>query len=143
MQNKVMPLQPCVLWNMQVVEAQLQPDVANQYVSMEGGYALNIADAAEQRAASVASTIGIVTDDARQHRRPQYPPADKRLLFSAKETVALQRIPFRPLILTHNSPRFLFDGYTAGGLLGHFYIGVLTAHRANGVTTGRRFTCGT
>ena len=56
-----------------------------------------------------------------------YPPADKTLIWSAEECRRLERCGFRPLVVAYNEPRFLFDFHSAGGLLGHLYIGLSTA----------------
>lgn len=78
------------------------------------------------------SGIGVIapndaySGNGRLHRRPLYPPADRSLLFTPDELAQLERCPFRPLVLAYNEPRFLFDFHSAGGLLGHLYIGLTT-----------------
>lgn len=69
--------------------------------------------------------IGVVQDDARLHRRPLYPPADRSLIWNAEEVQTLERYSFRPLILSYMAPRFLFDFHSAGGLLGHLRFGLV------------------
>ena len=66
-------------------------------------------------------------DDARQHRRPLFPPADRHLLFGPQELPALGRMSFRPLVLAYNAPRFLLDLHLAGGLMGHLRLGLVPA----------------
>ena len=61
-------------------------------------------------------------DDPRLHRRPLYPPAERRFLWSEVELERLPRMSFRPLVLAYNAPRFVFDFHTAGGLLGHLRL---------------------
>ena len=60
----------------------------------------------------------------RFRRRPLFPPADKTLVWTADELPKLERCGFRPLVLAYNEPRFLFDFHSAGGLLGHLYVGL-------------------
>ncbi len=69
---------------------------------------------------------GTPTDNPRLHRRPLYPPADRTMLFSPDELKKVERCGFRPLVLAYNEPRFLFDFHSAGGLLGHLFIGLKT-----------------
>ena len=68
--------------------------------------------------------LGVVQDDARQHRRPLFPPAERSLVWSAEEVVQRERTPFRPLILPANEPRLIVDLDSAGGLSGHGMIGL-------------------
>jgi hypothetical protein len=65
--------------------------------------------------------------NARLHRRPLFPPADKTLVWTAEELRSLERYGFRPIVLAYNEPRFLFDFHSAGGLLGHLQVGLTSA----------------
>ena len=96
-----------------------QPGV---YVPVSGGWQLSIP--AQPSGIDPASTIGVVQGNARLHRRPLYPPADKTLLWNDAERAKMECCGFRPLVLAYNEPRFLFDYHGGGGLLGHLYLGL-------------------
>ncbi|MCL4692817.1 MAG: DUF4450 domain-containing protein, partial [Candidatus Hydrogenedentes bacterium] len=101
------------------------PDTANCYLPIEGGWSLRISGRDIESAALPESTIGVVQDNSRLHRRPLYPPADRSLIWNEEERVKLQRCGFRPLVLAYMEPRFLFDFHSAGGLLGHLRVGLV------------------
>jgi hypothetical protein len=102
---------------------------ANCYQPIPGGWEITISS--QLNAPTPANNrLGVVQGNARLHRRPLYPPADKSLIWSGQELTKLERYGFRPLVLAYNEPRFLFDFHSAGGLLGHLRIG-LTCGRAN------------
>ena len=61
---------------------------------------------------------------ARLDRRPLFPPADKSMILDADGLKKTERYGFRPIIVAYNEPRFLFDLYSAGGLMGHLYVGL-------------------
>src|ERR1041384_141376 len=69
--------------------------------------------------------------DPRLHRRPLYPACERTMLFTPDELKKLERVPFRPLVLAYNEPRFLFDYHSAGGLLGHLMLGLTSADGAS------------
>ena len=88
-------------------------------------------------------TTGAVPDNARLHRRPLYPPADRTLVWTEEDLAGRQpypgcglphdllerrRIPFRPMILAANEPRFVVDLDSAGGLSGHLLLGLSLDH---------------
>ena len=121
-------------------------DVADCYLPVEGGWRIRItADPAALRL-KPGEAIGVVGEDdgrhchkvwghgvpspipdpegPRMHRRPLYPPADRTLVWSKEELAKRERIPFRPLILAANEPRFLIDLDSAGGLSGHLLLGL-------------------
>jgi len=91
---------------------------------VEGGWRIRISPGDAAAALEPGSRIGVVQDDPHLHRRPLFPPADKTLLWDAAQLEQIQRCAFRPLVLAYNVPRFLFDFHSAGGLLGHLFIGV-------------------
>ncbi|MDX9972223.1 MAG: DUF4450 domain-containing protein [FCB group bacterium] len=95
--------------------------VVNLYTPSEGGYSLHIGQG--QRPAP-ACEIGIARDEVRIHRRPLYPPSDRRMIWTDEQLAQIPRSTFRPLVVAYNEPRFLFDYHSAGGLLGHLYIGI-------------------
>ncbi|GMV92851.1 MAG: hypothetical protein AMXMBFR82_26290 [Candidatus Hydrogenedentota bacterium] len=101
------------------------PDTTNCYLPIEGGWSLRISGRDIVSAALPESTIGVVQDNSRLHRRPLYPPADRSLIWNEDERVKLQRCGFRPLVLAYMEPRFLFDFHSAGGLLGHLRVGLV------------------
>lgn len=100
--------------------------VADCYTPIKGGWHIRItADKSVTRLAP-DSRIGVVSPntDARMDRRPLYPPADRRMIWSGDQLVKMDRYTFRPLVVAYNAPRFLFDYHSAGGLLGHLFIGL-------------------
>lgn len=94
------------------------------YEPIPGGWEIRIPGTATTPTLDPASRIGVVQDNARLHRRPLYPPADKSLLWNETERAKMPQCGFRPLVVAYNEPRFLFDYHGAGGLLGHLYIGL-------------------
>lgn len=66
----------------------------------------------------------VVGDDPRTHRRPLYPPTDRTLVWATEDLANRERIPFRPIILAANEPRFTIDLDSAGGLSGHLLLGL-------------------
>lgn len=99
----------------------------NCYQPIEGGWEIRLSGDAAAAAPAPGSRIGAVEGQARVHRRPLYPPADKTLVWTAEELPKLERCGFRPLVLAYNEPRFLFDFHSAGGLLGHLHVGLTSA----------------
>jgi len=98
-------------------------EVANCYRPVDGGWQIRIdGKAAPHR--KTGEALGVVVDDARAHRRPLYPPADRTFVWTPKEIADRQRIPFRPLVLAANEPRFVIDLDSAGGLSGHLLLGL-------------------
>jgi hypothetical protein len=102
--------------------------VFNCYQPIAGGWEIKIprGDTLAPRL-PIGSRIGVVEGNARLHRRPLFPPADKSLVWSPDELRSLERCGFRPLVLAYNEPRFLFDFHSAGGLLGHLQVGLTSA----------------
>jgi len=96
----------------------------NCYRPVAGGWEIRISGDAPAPRPADGTRIGLVEGNARLHRRPLYPPADKTLLWTAEELARLERCGFRPLVLAYNEPRFLFDFHSAGGLLGHLQVGL-------------------
>lgn len=125
----------CVLWPHRGFAEGFAPKthLADCYEPIQGGWRLRIANDPAAPRPTEGSRMGVVSSNAaysgnpRLHRRPLYPPADRALLFSSEELGALERSPFRPLVLAYNEPRFLFDYHSAGGLLGHLYLGLVLA----------------
>ena len=101
--------------------------VFNCYQPIAGGWEIRIPSDPNAPKLSAGSRIGVVEGNARLHRRPLFPPADKTLVWTADELKSLERYGFRPLVLAYNEPRFLFDFHSAGGLLGHLQIGLTSA----------------
>lgn len=99
----------------------------NCYNPIEGGWSLSLSSAPNAEEMQMRDRIGTVSpgDNARLHRRPLYPPADKSLLWNEEQRAKFPHCGFRPLILAYNEPRFLFDFHSAGGLLGHLYVGLI------------------
>ncbi len=109
-----------------VFAAPLSTTAVDCYQPIDGGWAIRLsADPSAPRPAA-GSRIGVVEGNARAHRRPLFPPADKGMIWSPDELPKLQRCGFRPLVLAYNEPRFLFDFHSAGGLLGHLYLGLVS-----------------
>ena len=96
----------------------------NCYQPIPGGWEIRIPSDPNAPRPLPGSRIGVVEGNARLHRRPLFPPADKTLVRTAGELKSLERYGFRPLVLAYNEPRFLFDFHSAGGLLGHLQIGL-------------------
>jgi hypothetical protein len=63
----------------------------------------------------VVSANAACSGDPRLHRRPLFSGCERALLFSPKELIKLERVPFRPIVLAYNEPRFLLDFHSAGG----------------------------
>ncbi len=101
------------------------------YAPIPGGWEIHLTGNKAALRSDPGKTIGGVSanagynGDARLHRRPLFPACDRGLLFSSEELKQLERVPFRPLVLAYNEPRFLFDYHSAGGLLGHLMLGLL------------------
>ncbi|MBI4557555.1 MAG: DUF4450 domain-containing protein [Candidatus Hydrogenedentes bacterium] len=98
-------------------------DEFNRYQPVPGGWRIQISPDAPVLTQGTP-VLGGVLDDPRKHRRPLYPPAGRGLIWSAEQLEKIPRCSFRPLVLAYNEPRFLFDYHSAGGLLGHLFIGV-------------------
>src|SRR5262249_18686468 len=102
----------------------------DRYTPIPGGWEIRLTTDKSAPRGDPAKMIGIVSanagynGDPRLHRRPLFPGCDRTMLFSADELKKLERVPFRPLVLAYNEPRFLFDFHSAGGLLGHLMIGL-------------------
>ena len=101
------------------------------YAPVKGGWEIHLTGDKAGPRGDPAKTIGVVSanagysGDPRLHRRPLFPGCDRAMLFSAEELIKLERVPFRPIVLAYNEPRFLFDFHSAGGLLGHLMLGLL------------------
>jgi hypothetical protein len=104
------------------------------YTPVEGGWEIHLTGDKTAPRGDPARTLGVVSanagysSDPRLHRRPLYPACERTMLFSQEELKKLERVPFRPLVLAYNEPRFLFDFHSAGGLLGHLMLGLTTPH---------------
>jgi len=94
------------------------------YAPIEGGYRIRILGDGPIASSQSVPQLGDVLDNPRLHRRPLYPPADKSLLWSPDQLEKIQRCGFRPLVVAYHEPRFLFDFHSAGGLLGHLFVGL-------------------
>lgn len=106
--------------------------VFNCYEPVPGGWHLWLKEGTTTRP-DPQSRIGVVPSHAnpRLFRRPLYPPADRGMIFSPAELSKLGRVGFRPLVLAYHEPRFLFDYHSAGGLLGHLYVGLVPENGAS------------
>ena len=100
-------------------------DAINCYIPIQGGWHLRVSGTTADPAPLPESTMGIVQDNPRLHRRPLFPTADRSLIWNADELQVLQRYGFRPLVVAYVEPRFLFDFHSAGGLLGHLRLGLI------------------
>jgi len=117
---------PCAL--LAVLQAPMPSTFgAAGYLPIEGGWEIRLRGDQATSGLAASSRLGAVDGNARLHRRPLYPPADKTMIWSPEELQKLERCGFRPLILARNEPRFLFDFHSAGGLLGHLHLGLTTA----------------
>lgn len=104
-------------------------DAANCYLPVDGGWRIRITGDPAAPRLKPGSAIGVVVDDARSHWRPLYPPADRTLVWTKEELARRGRVPFRPMILTANEPRFVVDlDASAGGLSGHLLLGLSLDH---------------
>ena len=97
---------------------------AGCYRPVAGGWRIRIMGDPTAARLAPGRAIGVTVDDARQHRRPLYPPADRSLVWTRDELASRQRVPFRPMVLTANEPRLVVDLDTAGGLSGHWMAGL-------------------
>ena len=101
------------------------------YVPVNGGWEIHLTGDKTVPRGDSANTIGAVSANAgysgnpRLHRRPLFPACERTMLFTPEELTKLDRVPFRPIVLAYNEPRFLFDFHSAGGLLGHLMLGLL------------------
>lgn len=103
--------------------APAQPEVG-RYTPAPGGWQIRISSDAAAPRPQPGSAIGVVEGEYRLHRRPLYPPADRRMIWTPDELAQTPRSSFRPAVIAYNEPRFLFDFHAAGGLLGHLFIGM-------------------
>ncbi len=129
----------CVL---SVATAQESVRVVDCYLPIEGGWRIRLTAEPGAPRLRPGTQIGVVNTGAsdygaghafatlpgkenpRLHRRPLYPPADKSLVWTEAERAKFPQCGFRPLVVAYNEPRFLFDFHSAGGLLGHLFIGL-------------------
>ena len=97
--------------------------VANVYVPVDGGWKIWLTDNAKAKQSADSSEIGIVSplpeqinwrgesessslaDDARLHRRPLFPPADRKLIWNNEQLAKIPRTTFRPIALAYNASR--------------------------------------
>lgn len=108
--------------------ASVEDSSVNCYTPTASGWHIHIVDGAAPLCPESSGGIGLVDtvkDNPRLHRRPLYPPADKSLVWNETEREKIARFGFRPLVLAYNEPRFLFDYHSAGGLLGHLFMGLV------------------
>lgn len=107
------------------------------YAPVKGGWEIHLTGDKAAPRGDPARTIGVVSanggysGDPRLHRRPLFPGCERTMLFSPEDLVKLERVPFRPIVLAYNEPRFLFDFHSAGGLLGHLMLGLVGADGAS------------
>lgn len=120
-----------------------QPIRPDRYTPVPGGWQLRIDRTAEvsrksESAKYVDAATGRLTPDApigwlkndpHMHRSVLFPPADKSMIWAEAEMARTQRVPFRPVVVAHHAPRFLFDYHSAGGVLGLLFIGVVPPGR--------------
>ena len=103
---------------------------AGCYEPIKGGWRIRISSDGTAAGLDPGSRIGVVQDEARLHRRPLFPPADKTMVWDQAQLEKIRRCAFRPLVLAYNEPRFLFDFHSAGGLLGHLFIGLTSCEES-------------
>ena len=129
------------------VSAAVADDLARTadcYQPIEGGWRIRLTDDPNAPRVPPGTQIGALNtaagdygaghafggqtgkDNPRLHRRPLYPPADKSLVWSEQERARFPQCGFRPMVLAYNEPRFIFDYHSAGGLLGHLFMGLTT-----------------
>ena len=99
-------------------------DIANCYLPIDGGWQIRLTEDPAAARLKPGSAIGVVVDDARLHRRPLYPPADRTLVWTKEELARRERVPHRPLIVAANEPRFAIDLDAAGGPSGQLFLGL-------------------
>ncbi len=116
-----------------------QPIRSDRYTPIPGGWQLRIdrtadarrrADAARHVDAATgrlkpSAPIGWLKNDPHMHRSVLFPPADKTMIWTGAEIAETPRVPFRPVVVAHHAPRFLFDYHSAGGVLGLLFVGVV------------------
>ncbi|MFH0796465.1 MAG: DUF4450 domain-containing protein [Candidatus Omnitrophota bacterium] len=98
--------------------------LVNCYEPVKGGWRIRITGDKGTIRPTPESQIGTAEGNPRFHRRPLYPPAEKSMLWNKDQLKKIERCPFRPIVLAYNTPRFLLDLYSAGGLAGHLFIGL-------------------
>ena len=113
-----------LLWNPTSSLASAEASPAHCYHPVVGGWTIRISSDEAADRPEPGSRIGIAGEDVRLHRRPLFPPADRSMIWDREQMETIRRYGFRPLVLAYNEPRFLFDYHSAGGLLGHLYIGL-------------------
>jgi hypothetical protein len=115
----------------------------NQYLPIEGGWQISISGNPVSKPFSPHLPIGTICDrpaenddfktieviqhpdDPRRHHRPLYPPADLSLVFTPDQMEKIRYVPFRPIVVAYNAPRFVFDYHSLGGVLGHLRLGLV------------------
>jgi hypothetical protein len=118
-------------WSCLLVAAETSvpsDDTVNCYVPIHGGWRIRISDDPAASRMRPGTAIGVILDDARKHRRPLYPPADRSLSWTKEKLAAHPATPYRPLIIAANAPRFLFDLDSDGGHSGHLLLGLSFDH---------------
>ena len=98
--------------------------LTNCYVPIDGGWRILLPENSAGAEIDPSSRIGVPIDDARQHRRPLFPIADRSSIWTEEQLTTIERCAFRPLVVTYNEPRFILDYHSAGGFLGHLYLGL-------------------
>jgi hypothetical protein len=117
-------------WQIRLRKAGDYPDINQRRRAAKAGSPAKGIDLATGRLTSDAP-IGLLLDNPRQHRRPLFPPADKSLVWTDEQCARMPTVTFRPIVLAYNAPRFLFDYHSAGGLLGHLYLGLAQPSKAD------------
>jgi hypothetical protein len=108
--------------------SETREDGPNRYYPIDGGWRIHLDNTMATACRKSDAAIGAVLDDARLHRRPLYPSSERTLVWTAEELAQRPRIPFRPIVLAANEPRFVVDLDSAGGLSGHVFIGLSLDH---------------
>ncbi len=112
--------------------------VVDCYEPIPGGWHLQISGDPNAKRLKPGEHIGVISAndaysaDPRLHRRPLFPPAERSMIFTPAQLAKIERSSFRPLVVAYVGPRFLFDFHSAGGLLGHLYLGLVSANGNTG-----------
>jgi len=95
------------------------------YIPVDNGFAFEKGEAGKKD-----ERIGAIREDPRSHRRALFSCCDKTLVWDEEQYPKTRNYGFRPLAVAYGQPRFMLDYHSAGGVLGHLWIGIVKNGRS-------------